>query len=317
MRTSILAVVLAKLLLAGSALAQQSSPLLPGIPNRPPPPDEDDYVLTVGRRAAPVITVHAGFFQQLIDHNNPSLGKFTQRYWWNADHYAGPGSPIVLNAPGENNADGYGGYTTNRTLPGLFAQSNGGAAVLLEHRYWGGSSPYKNLTAETLQYLNLDNSIQDLIYFANHVEFPFDPKGTSRPDKAPWILSGCSYPGALTAWTNVLAPGTFWAYHCSSAVVEVISNLWEYYDPIEKAMPRNCSTDYKSVIAHIDKTFTTGTPEKRQRLKKLFGFGDLKHDDDFSSAIVSSLGQWQSTQFYSGYTPLNEMCDYIEVTFTV
>ncbi|GJN73935.1 hypothetical protein Purlil1_7177 [Purpureocillium lilacinum] len=298
---------------------QLANPLLGPVPNRPPVPDDDEfsYELTssgavVKRAAGPQIKTEAGFFEQLIDHANPSLGTFTQRYWWNADHYAGPGSPIILNAPGENNADGYQGYTTNRTIPGLFGQATGGAVILLEHRYWGGSSPYENLTAETLQYLTLDQSVADLIYFAKNVQLPFDKDGGSRPDKAPWVLSGCSYPGALAAWTNVLAPGTFWAYHASSAVVEDISTLWQYYVPVEQALPRNCSADYRRVIAHVDKVLAEGTPEKRQRLKDLFGFGDLKHDADFASAIVGGLGAWQSQQFYSGYGPIQRMCDYIE-----
>jgi len=32
-------------------------------------------------------------FDQLIDHKNPSLGTFKQRYWWNTTHWNGPGSP--------------------------------------------------------------------------------------------------------------------------------------------------------------------------------------------------------------------------------
>ncbi|PNY21899.1 Thymus-specific serine protease [Tolypocladium capitatum] len=285
------------------------------IPNRPLPP-KDDYTVDIftgvpGRASTPSGIV-AGYFQQLIDHKNPSLGTFTQRYWWNADHYAGPGSPVVLNTPGESNADGYQGYTTNRTLPGLFAQSTGGAAILLEHRYWGGSSPFDNLTAETMQYLDLDNSVADLVYFAKTVSLPFDPTGSSKPDKAPWVLSGCSYPGALTAWTNALAPGTFWAYHCSSAVVEAISTMWEYFAPVEMAMPRNCTADMKRIIAHVDDVLINGEDKERQQLKTLFGFGDLEHDDDFASALTTGLGLWQGTQFYSGYTSLNQMCDYIE-----
>ncbi|ODA80554.1 hypothetical protein RJ55_03513 [Drechmeria coniospora] len=319
----LLAAGLARLLLVSTASATTSG--LPagllklGVPNRILPPD-DDFVVSVDgdghdlvkRANASKIVVHTGYFQQLIDHKNPSLGTFTQRYWWNADHYAGPGSPVVMNAPGENNGDGYQGYTTNRTLPGLFAQASGGAALLLEHRYWGGSSPFTNLTAKTLQYLNLENSIADLVYFAKNVDLAFDPTGSSRPDKAPWVLSGCSYPGALAAWTNVLAPGTFWAYHCSSAVVEVISTFSEYYDPIEAAMPRNCSADFRKVIAHVDRVLRDGPTEKRQRLKNLFGFGNLTHDDDFASSLIGGLVGWQGTQFYTGYTGLHRMCDYVE-----
>jgi hypothetical protein len=33
-------------------------------------------------------------FQQLIDHANPSLGNFSQQYWYTDEFWAGPGSPV-------------------------------------------------------------------------------------------------------------------------------------------------------------------------------------------------------------------------------
>lgn len=44
-------------------------------------------------------------FDQLIDHNNPSLGTFKQRFWHTYEFYE-PGGPIILMTPGEGNADG-------------------------------------------------------------------------------------------------------------------------------------------------------------------------------------------------------------------
>ena len=55
-------------------------------------------------------------------------------------------------------------------------------------RYWGESSPYQDLTAETLYYLTLNQSIEDLTYFANNVNLPFDTNGTSNADKAVCFL---------------------------------------------------------------------------------------------------------------------------------
>lgn len=33
-------------------------------------------------------------FQQLLDHSNPSLGTFSQRYWYSTEKWKGPGSPV-------------------------------------------------------------------------------------------------------------------------------------------------------------------------------------------------------------------------------
>jgi hypothetical protein len=277
-----------------------------------PPIPEDAYTGTSLSKRATNPNIKAATFEQLIDHNNPSLGTFTQRYWYNAEFYKGPGSPIVLNAPGEFAADDFVGYTTNLTLPGVFAQTNGAGCLILEHRYWGKSSPYQTLTTETLQFLTLDQAVQDLVYFANNVQLPFDTAGSSKPDKAPWVLSGCSYPGALTAWTETLAPGTFWAYHCSSAVVEAVGEYWEYFAPIDAALPRNCSTDLKRINKYFQRVLTNGTEQAKDKLKGRFGLAGLA-DDDFVSAVDSSISNWQNQQFYSGYTDFYKMCDYMEV----
>ncbi len=273
---------------------------------------EDSISLSGRADKSPIV---AAFFDQLIDHANPSLGTFKQRYWYNAEYYGGPGSPIVLQAPTEDAADGYTGYTTNRTLSGAFAQAINGVAIVLEHRYWGDSSPYDKLTTENMQYLTLDNAMLDLTYFAKNVKFAFDTDGESKPDKAPWVLTGCSYAGALTAWVHALEPGTFWTYHCSSAVVEAIDDLWQYWEVIEEAMPRNCSADVQRVMTHVDGVLTSGTDAKKAKLKKLFGL-EILSDYDFATGIQGSLSTWQSIGFDTGYNGFHQFCDYVEVRFS-
>lgn len=44
--------------------------------------------------AAAVNTTGSGFFTQLLDHADPSKGTFQQKFWWNSEFWAGPGSPV-------------------------------------------------------------------------------------------------------------------------------------------------------------------------------------------------------------------------------
>lgn len=256
------------------------------------------------------------YFDQLIDHANPSLGTFKQRYWWNSDHYAGPHSPIVLESPSESaiGVDGDLDGLNNRTLPGLLAQDNQGAQITIEHRYFGPSSPYQNLDTETFQYLTLDNSIQDLIYFAKNVVLPFDKtNGTAtKPDQAPWLLAGCSYAGALTAWTEALAPGTFWAYEAGSAVVETQEQFWDYFAPIKNAMPQNCTTDFQRVVKHVDDVLLHGSDGDKKALKQKFGASQAS-DKDFGSFISNWLTVQQSQQVSDKISTLHYFCDFVEV----
>ena len=102
---------------------------------------------------------------------------------------SGPGSPVVFIAPSESNITSYDSYTymTTERLSGVVAKEIGAATIVLEHRYWGFSSPYTNLTTENLKFLTLENSIYDLTNFARNVKLPFDSNGSSNADSAPWV----------------------------------------------------------------------------------------------------------------------------------
>ncbi|KAI0133968.1 serine carboxypeptidase S28 [Xylariales sp. AK1849] len=263
-----------------------------------------------------------GTFEQPIDHNNPSLGTFSQSYWYNATSWKGPGSPIILMTPGEEAAAAYTAYLTDRAITGMYAEAVGGAVILIEHRYWGNSTPYENQTTENLQYLTLDQAVADFVNFAQNVEIPFTNETIKSPD-VPWVWVGGSYSGALGAWIEKLAPGAFWAYHVTSAPVEAIYDFSQYFYPIQQAslasstdhrsgMPQNCSRDYSAIIDHVDNTFLNGSQEDKDSLKEMFAVQDLDHDDDAASAIASPIFYWQSITFTSNYSQFYEMCDAIE-----
>ncbi|KAH7317866.1 peptidase S28 [Rhexocercosporidium sp. MPI-PUGE-AT-0058] len=262
--------------------------------------------------AAAVNTTGSAFFTQLLDHNDPSKGTFQQKYWWNSEWWAGPGSPVVIFTPGETAAGPYGIFLTNITLPGIFAQEIKGAIILIEHRYWGESSPYTNLDAETLQLLTLEQAIGDFTHFAKTVALPFDTAHSSNADKAPWVWSGASYSGALAAWIESTAPGTFWAYHASSAPVEAIYDYWQYSSPILEGMPKNCSSDISKVIEYMDGVFQKGTAAEQLALKTMFGLESVEHNDDVMRVLRSGVFSWQDNSFTSGYSVFYQFCDSIE-----
>ncbi|KAK8147385.1 hypothetical protein G3M48_001745 [Beauveria asiatica] len=258
------------------------------------------------------------YFDQLISHSNPSLGTFKQRYWWNADHYGGPHSPISLESPSEaavfSGPDGSLSGVNNSTLPGLLAQDNHGAYIVIEHRYFGESTPVSGrLDAENAQHLTLDNSVQDLVYFARNVVLPFDrTNGTAtKPDQAPWLLSGCSYSGALSAWTHDLAPGTFWAHEAGSAVVEALEQFWDYFEPIKNATPKNCTADFQRIVKYVDGVLQKGNETAKNALKDKLSFSGYS-DKKFAAYLPNWLTVQQSHQVSDKSNPLHEFCDYIE-----
>ncbi|KAH7317225.1 peptidase S28 [Rhexocercosporidium sp. MPI-PUGE-AT-0058] len=285
-------------LLAASASAMQATPLPPR--------------LQMPASFASAVKYGNTTFQQLLNHSDPSLGTFSQTYWYNFEFWKGPGSPVVLFTPGESAAIDYTGYLFNDTITGAYGQAIGGAVILLEHRYYGYSSPYSYLDTETLQLLNLDQAISDLVYFAKTVDLPFDTNHSSNAQHAPWVLSGGSYSGALAAYTESVQPGTFWAYHASSAPVEAVDDYWQYFYPVQQGMPKNCSADVSLVIEYIDNVLTTGTADQIYALKDSFGLGALEHNDDFASMLQNGPWAWQGNDFYTGYSTFYQWCDAVE-----
>lgn len=173
-------------------------------------------------------------------------------------------------------------YATTARTTGIIAQEIGAAVIVLEHRYWGFSSPFQELTTKNMQYQTLRNAIADLNYFALTAKLPFDTKGTTNADKAPWVLVGGSYSGALTAWTEATTkPSVMWAYYASSAVVETMGNYWSYFLTETENMPQNCSSDISLVIDYLDNIGETGSTDEQDAAKEKFGLGGVAHYDDF------------------------------------
>ncbi|KAM7222991.1 serine-type peptidase [Rhypophila decipiens] len=254
-----------------------------------------------------------GRFDQLLDHGNPKLGTFQQRFWYGTEYWKGPGSPVIVINPGETNAQDYSwSYTTNTTLPGRYAQENGAAIIIVEHRYWGGSSPFDVLTVQNLTYLTLENSLQDMVYFAKTFVPPFDSSGNSSSTNAPYIFLGGSYTGAITHWLATLYPGEgFWAYHAVSAVVQAVGDFHNFFDPVFEYLPKNCSKDVTEVIDHIDRILLYGTAEEKDSVKRSFGFEGTA-DVDFAWALATPLMWFQTTQFSDGFNSIDSFCGFVE-----
>ncbi|KAG6910123.1 hypothetical protein DXG01_012882 [Tephrocybe rancida] len=268
----------------------------PGIPLVPLDNAGAPVVSRNGTELPPYDTTY--YFDQLIDHKNPSLGTFKQRYWHTYEFYE----------------PGYSGYLTNRTINGLIAQQQNASTVVIEHRFYGFSNPYPDLSVKSLRLHTLEQAVEDLAYFANTVKLPMPGGDQVAPGKAPWILIGGSYSGALTSWTMVKKPDDFFAGYGSSGVVEAILNFWEYFEPIRLNMPANCSADVQAVISHVDKTFTGKNATAIQGLKEAFGLGNMTHLDDVAGALRNNLWDWQSLQPTTGPGgAFYKFCDALEV----
>lgn len=252
------------------------------------------------------------YFDQYINHNDTTMGTFKQRYWVSWEFYA-PGGPMILTTPGEENAAPFTGYITNRTINGQIAQQQKGATILIEHRFYGLSNPYPDLSVASFKYHTIDQAINDLAFFAKNVTLPFLGGDKVSPAYAPWVLIGGSYAGALTAFTLHQHPDVFWAGYASSAVVQSIVNFWQYFEPERQFMPQNCSNDIQRVVAHWDEIIDSGNETAFNGLKASFGLSDVIHADDVVNTLSFPLSDWQKLSPSSGGGTFYVFCDALEV----
>ena len=154
--------------------------------------------------------------------------------------YSKPGGPVLFFDRGESSASDAGELL--RTSDGSFllnlAQRFHGIAVVFEHRFYGKSRPFQADNSSTVaidgydayKYLNLEQALEDVVYFAKHFQ-PADLDtywSLLKPTRTPWIWLRGSYPGIRGAILRVRNPEIIFATWASSAPTQATVNAWVY-----------------------------------------------------------------------------------------
>lgn len=131
------------------------------------------------------------YFKQKVDHFGKNDSTFQQKYSLSTEFYK-PGGPIFYMQGAEGSPLG----CIDTTAAISWAEEFGGAAVVLEHRYFGDSLPFnatnpREQLAE-YQYLTLDNVLEDVTFFLDDLKTKLEGATDSKV-----ITNGCSYPAWL------------------------------------------------------------------------------------------------------------------------
>jgi pimeloyl-ACP methyl ester carboxylesterase len=162
------------------------------------PYSSDDHIRSsTNRNRIPISAPHRpdalvpGIFQQSIDHFGLESGlTFGQRYWVDSQYASkSPDAPVIFHICGEGDAEQ--GYFLNDNAT-AWAKTLGAHLVYLEHRYYGKSLLFSDLSTDHLQYLTLGNVIEDLASFQKWITIQQGWKGK-------WISVGGSYSGTISA----------------------------------------------------------------------------------------------------------------------
>ncbi|EJT46697.1 hypothetical protein A1Q1_04662 [Trichosporon asahii var. asahii CBS 2479] len=222
-------------------------------------------------------------FDQKISHfDNSQQGTFCQRYWISTKEWKAGGA-VILHDAGESEASGSTYYMKKGLLHHLMAATHG-LGIVLEHRYYGKSTPLDSFSTDNMRFLNLKESLEDSANFIRNFKLPegVTVEGanadTFKPNNVPWIYQGCSYPGAKAAFMRQQYPDLVFGAVAGSAVTQAIDEFPQYYDAFQKYYyNQDCVKGIQGAIKVIDEWLDD--EKKAPAMKSLFGAATLKNDD--------------------------------------
>lgn len=153
------------------------------------------------------ISVPVDHFHNDSMYEPHSIAKFNLRYWFDASHYK-EGGPVFVLGAGETDAASRLPYL-QKGIISILSKATGGIGVILEHRYYGTSQPFNDLSTKHLRFLTTDQALADTAYFARNVVYKGMEGKNLTSHTTPYIAYGGSYAGAFVAILRKLYPGEF------------------------------------------------------------------------------------------------------------
>ncbi|KKY36474.1 putative extracelular serine [Diaporthe ampelina] len=180
------------------------------------------------------------------------------------------------------------------------ASAHGGIGVILEHRYYGTSFPFEDISVEDARFLTTEQSLADAAYFARNVVFPGLENENLTSSDAPWIVYGVSYSGGQSAFLRKLYPDVFWGGISSSGVTEAIIDYWRYLEPIRQYGPADCIWTQQFITDVVDKIFIDSKNETlKGQFKLFFNYATTALDQNFVNNLYAGLYSWQGRNWDS------------------
>lgn len=218
---------------------------------------------------------NARYLPQQQDHfDEGNTATWTQAYFMNQDHWAGPDSdaPIFVYIGGEGSGLSSRSVTQNFVVDWLPATQ--GLLFGLEHRYYGchnASSCPTDASSPDYTFLSSRQALEDLAVFHR-----WATKEYNIPETARWVAIGGSYPGMLAAFARALYPELFHSAVASSAPVIAKYN-WDYFGfsslayKVQAESVNGSEACYDAVATgHVEVARLMAEEQGRERLAELF-----------------------------------------------
>jgi len=205
-------------------------------------------------------------FTQKLDHTSlEDTRTFEQRYFVYSDYAKGENAPVFLYIGSEAELSGISPYRSYVQQ----AKKYNAHVIALEHRYYGQSQPFDELTAENLQYLNTDAVLADLANFQTQMMQKHNWNG-------PWIAFGGSYGANISAYYRLKHPELVAGALASSGPVEAKLEFVEYDENTTNVAGPKCRDAIREVTRYVESVLDN--PTEMLRIKKLFNSEHMKSD---------------------------------------
>lgn len=209
-------------------------------------------------------------FQQLINHSDINAGIFKQRLFTLEDFSETSDAPVIMFICGEAECRA----PTKNSSVIAHAKSIKAKVIAIEHRYYGKSQPFSDLSTPNLKHLTTLNALKDLRSVQSHYQM--------LGWNGKWIAIGGSYAGNLSAFYSVLYPKQIVGALSSSAPVIAKNNFIEYDAHIHKVAGPKCVSDILHVTNKIEKNINSDF----HRFKKLFTAEKIIRKTDFMYMVA-------------------------------
>jgi len=273
-----------------------------------------NLVKTPFEKPIDVNSLQPQFFNQKLDHFGWNKETWRQKFYVNRTYYQFNG-PIFFQVGGE-------GPISSEDVTSLqmsvYAKQFGAAQVTLEHRFYGDSRPFSNLTTDNLKYLSSEQALADAAVFIHHMRQIF-------PDSKGVVAFGGSYPGALAAWLRLKYPTLIDLSIATSAPVLAVEDMVSYLEVVDKTIAQISGQLCDNAIQNATQTWQKMalTAQGAQQLSSMFNTcepmtvgSDWKQWAMFASAL---MGNWMGTVQYNrrrghhiGIPTVSDLCNIMQ-----
>lgn len=241
------------------------------------------------------------WFTNKVDHFDPlNSATYKQKIIVNSTWYVN-GGPIFLFLGGEAPLEF---FEFQEVSAKLWAQKLGALYIAIEHRFYGDSMPMPDFSTNNLRYLSSQQALADAAYFIENYN-------SSIVNPGPWIVFGCSYSGALSAWFRLKYPHLVVGAVAPSGPVLALTNYSGYYAHFQKIAPPDCVNAVVQAVANISQMLLTD--DGRNQLSTIFNScNTISGDPDgyyyFLETLTEVVGSSDQFNNPDAHWPLNQTC---------